>query len=182
MSKQHNPERYGELWPQHKIDAGLNELRAVQSGVIISGGWAWHFMSPPGHPEYKHAHDHKDIDLFAPPAEVASVVGTLKANGFERVWTKYDRFPSEEDFRRYEKVFEPEGSRSFRIAIDFFVRSEVPYREIEGWKVVEPDYLLSLYSDIHGSGQCFAVRAAARLLAHGIDPVGRSELVEFPAG
>ena len=138
-------------------------------------------MSPPGHPEYKHAHDHKDIDLFVPPPDVASVVGTLKTNGFERVWTKYDKFPSEEDFRRYEKVIQPEGRNSFRIVIDLFVRSGVPYREIAGWKVVEPAYLLSLYSDIHGSGQCFAVRAADRLLAQGIDPVGRPELVEIPA-
>jgi hypothetical protein len=137
-------------------------------------------MSPPGHPEYKHAHDHKDIDLFVPPELVAAVVATLKANGFERAWTKYDKYPSEEAFRRYEKVIESEGLRSFRITIDFFVRSGVPYREIGGWKVAAPDYLLSLYSDIHSSGQCFAVRAAARLLVEGIDPVGRPELVEIP--
>lgn len=179
MAAPHNPSRYGETWPQHRIDACLAEMEAVRPWVILSGGWAWHFMSPPGHTELKHAHDHKDIDLFVPPGDVATVVSTLKHRGFEKVWTKYDRIPSDEDFRRYEKVVEVEGARPVRVTIDFFV-CEVPHREIDGWQVVEPDLLLSLYSNIHSSDKCFAVQAASRLLKQGIDPVGRTELVEIP--
>lgn len=77
MAAPRNPSRYGETWPQHRIDACLAEMESVHPWVILSGGWAWHFMSPVGHTELKHAHDHKDIDLFVPPGNVATVVSTL---------------------------------------------------------------------------------------------------------
>ncbi len=180
MSTPHNKNRYGELWSQHRIDVCLAELEAVKPYVIISGGWAWHFMSPVGHTEYKHAHDHKDIDLFVQPTNVPMVVAILKSRGFEKVWTKYDKLPSEEDFRRYAKYVEEDDHPPVKITIDFFVRNDVPYREIEGWQIIEPKFLLGLYSSIHSSDKCFAVQAAVRLLEQGIDPVGRTELVEIP--
>ncbi len=180
MSKPHNKKRYGELWPQGRIDLCLKELKTIKPFVTLSGGWAWHFMSPIGHKEYKHAHDHKDIDLFVEPANVATVVSLLKGQGFAKVWTKYDKLPSQEDFRRYEKRVELNEQTSVKVTIDFFVRDDVPYHEIEGWKVTEPNFLLSLYSSIHSSDKCFAVKAAMRLLEEGIDPVGRAELVEIP--
>ena len=180
MSTPHNKNRYGELWPQHRIDVCLRELEAVKPFVTLSGGWAWHFMSPADHHEYKHAHDHKDIDLFVEPDRVATVVSLLKGQGFEKVSTKYDRLPSEEDFRRYEKRVGLEDRASVKVTIDFFVRADVPYREIAGWKVTEPNFLLGLYHSIHSSDKCFAVKAAAQLLEQGIDPVGRPELVELP--
>ncbi|MDD9938778.1 MAG: hypothetical protein OXT09_34630 [Myxococcales bacterium] len=71
--------------------------------------------------------------------------------------------------------------RPVRLTIDFFVRADVPTRELAGYRVVEPSYLLGLYSDIHSSDKCFAVHAAVRLLAAGIDPVGCPELVRMPA-
>ena len=180
MADPHNPARYGEIWPQHRIDACLVELDAVKPWIIVSGGWAWHFMSPKNHVELKHAHDHKDIDVFVEPQNVALAVSTLKARGFQKVRTKYDRLPSDEDFRRYEKIVEIRDSRPVRVTIDFFVRSEVPHRTIEGWMVVEPRFLLSLYSNIHSSDKCFAVQAAVKLVENGIDPEGREELVQIP--
>jgi hypothetical protein len=180
MGAPHNPSRYGETWPQHRIDACLAELEAIRPWVIVSGGWAWHFMSPKGHVELKHAHDHKDIDVFVSPQDVAAVMATLQDRGFSKVWTKYDRLPSDESFRRYEKTVES-GSTTVRVTIDFFVRGDVPHREIDGWRVVEPRFLVSLYSSIHSSDKCFAVRAAADLIERGIDPVERAELMQPPA-
>lgn len=180
MGDSHNKERYGELWPGHRIDACKKELELVKPYVTISGGWAWHFMSPPDHAEYKHAHDHKDIDLFVDPGNVGVVVSLLKSRGFEKAWTKYDKLPSAEDFRRYEKRERLENGLSVKITIDFFVRSGVPARDIDGWKVTEPDFLLSLYGGIHSSDKCFAVKAASKLLDMGIDPAGRPELAELP--
>jgi hypothetical protein len=180
MGARHNPARYGETWPQHRIDVCLAELEVIRPFVIVSGGWAWHFMSPKGHVELKHAHDHKDIDIFVAPRDVAEVVGILQTRGFEKVWTRYDRLPSNEDFRRYEKSVEHSDARPVRATIDFFVRNDVPCRSIDGWNVVEPQYLLSLYSDIHSSDKCFAVQAATKLIAKGIDPVGRAELLHRP--
>jgi hypothetical protein len=181
MGAPHNPARYGETWPQHRIDACLAELESIKRWAILSGGWAWHFMSPKGHVELKHAHDHKDVDVFALPQDVSTIVTTLQARGFGKVWTKYNRLPSDEDFRRYEKTVELAGQNPVRVTIDFFVRDDVPYREIDGWRVVEPRFLLSLYSSVHSSDKCFAVQAAAKLIERGIDPLGRSELMCPPA-
>jgi hypothetical protein len=186
MAAPHNPTRYGEVWPQHRIDVCLGELAAIKPWVILSGGWAWHFMSPPNHQELKHAHDHKDIDIFVQPENVAQVVATLKQRGFDKVRTKYDGLPSAEDFRRYEKGVAPEkvgegaDRGPVRVTIDFFVRADVPHRTIEGWQVVEPSFLLSLYGNIHSSDNCFAVQAAVKLLAQNIDPQGHEQLVQIP--
>lgn len=180
MSNSHNKNRYGEIWAQSRIDTSLEELEAIKPFIIVSGGWAWHFMSPVGHVEYKHAHDHKDIDLFVRPEEVATVVSILKSRGFEKVWTKYDKLPSQEDFRRYEKRVYYDDKTSIKVTIDFFVSSEIPYRKIDDWKIVEPGFLLGLYNSIHSSNTCFAVQAATRLLEQGIDPVACPKLVEIP--
>ncbi len=180
MGEPHNKSRYGEIWPQFKIDIYLEELEAIKPLVILSGGWAWHFMSPANHIEYKHAHDHKDIDLFVVPENVATVISILKNRNFEKVWTKYDDMPSQDDFRRYEKREEYDESTSVKITIDLFVRAEVPCREIEGWTITEPVFLLSLYNSIHSSKSCFAVQAAVRLIEQGIDPAGSPDLSEIP--
>jgi len=181
MGAPHNKARYGETWPQDRIDRGLEVLEALKSQVVISGGWAWHFMSPEGHVELKHAHDHKDIDLFVHPHDVGPVVANLKSLGFEPVWTRYDRMDSAEDFRRYEKTV-PLRDTSMRLTIDFFVRN-VPFRVVrDGFRVVEPATLLTYYSNIHSSDKCFAVQAASRLLAQGVDPVGHPDLVAIPPG
>lgn len=185
MSDPHNPDRYGEVWPQHKIDAYLAAIRHLKSLVVFSGGWAWHFLSPEGHPELKHAHDHKDVDLMVPPRTVSSTMQVLRENGFVKVPTKYDRLPSEEDFRRYEKVVEVEGQPPFRITIDFFVKDVPTLQTPGGWLVVRPDVLLGYYSRIHSSTSCWAVLAAQKLLAQGIQPehlVGHSALMEQPVG
>lgn len=181
MSQPHNKARYGETWDTEHLALCRGILEVIRTRVVLSGGWAWHFMSPEGHIELKHAHDHKDIDLFVPPHEVAEVVAFLKRAGFTPVWTKYDRLASKEDFRRYEKTSQLKGLKTRRVTIDFFVRGDVPFREVQSFKVVEPATLLTFYSNIHSSDKCFAVQAASRLLAQGIDPVGHPDLVAIPA-
>ena len=176
MAAPHNPKRYGETWPAERINACLDELSILRDLVILSGGWAWHFMSPAGHAELKHAHDHKDVDIFVRPENVVKVIGILTDHGFQKVWTKYDRLKDNNDFRRYEKM-----SNNHRITIDFFVDADVPALRLDsGWFVVEPKHLLSLYSSIHSSDACFAVQAAAKLVAKGVCPIGRKELVQIP--
>ena len=44
-------------------------------------------------------------------------------------------------------------------------------------RVVEPKYLLTLYSIKHTTDDCIAVRAARELLRKNINPVGRKELI-----
>lgn len=170
MGDPHNPDRYGETWPQYKIDACLLALHPLKNLVVLSGGWAWHFMAPKGHTEFKHAHDHKDIDLMVPPRTVSSTMAALRDAGFEKVPTKYDRLPSEEDFRRYEKVEDDGVHPPFRITIDFFVK-DVPVLQCPGgWLVVRPDVLVGYYSSIHSSTSCWAVQAAQKLLEAGVKP------------
>ena len=166
MADPHNPQRYGELWPQHRIDAYLEDLEQLRPHVTFSGGFAWHFLSPEGHSEHKHAHDHKDADLFVPKASVATVMGLLRSLGFEKARTIYDKRPSAEDFRRYERTVERDSHPPFRLTLDFFV-GDHPTLDVRGWKVIRPDVLLSFYSSIHSSDQCWAVTAAHKLLQAG---------------
>lgn len=173
MGDPHRPDRYGEVWPQGRIDAYLKVLHIIKEVVVISGGWAWHFMAPEGHEELKHAHDHKDVDIFVHPTAIGIVTAHLLLDGFQRVpcrWTN-------KEFWRYEKHV-----GKHKLTIDFFVDAEgVPTRKLEGgWRVVEPKYLLSLYSIKHDSRGCFSVIAARKLLEAGTDPVGRPELMEAP--
>ncbi|SEL70579.1 hypothetical protein SAMN04487910_3118 [Aquimarina amphilecti] len=180
MGAPHNKKKYGELWPSYRIQCALEILIPLKDFVILSGGWAWHFLSPIGHTEYKHAHDHKDIDLFVDPKKVAQVMYILQENGFQKVWTRYDKLPSDENFRRYEKIVLMENEKSVRITIDFFVKSNIPSRKVKGWTIVKPSYLLGLYSNIHSSDKCWAVQSAIKLLDQNMDPLDREELVTIP--
>jgi hypothetical protein len=40
MADPHNPQRYGEVWAQHRVDAYLEVLRELKHYVVLSGGWA----------------------------------------------------------------------------------------------------------------------------------------------
>jgi len=172
MADPHNPLRAGEIWRQDRLDAQLIELEALKSLVVYSGGWAWHFMSPLGHKEVKTFHDHKDVDLFVKPVDFQKLLVVFRERDFERARTKYDD-PSG-DFYRYIKRVE-----SGKIVLDVFV-GDVPFVEASGYRVVEPNHLLSLYGVKHTSEECAAVQAARKLVAKGISPVGRKELVEAP--
>lgn len=175
MADPHRKDRYGEIWNQDRLDLLQAEIEPLKDLVTLSGGWAWHFLSP-AHTEYKHLHDHKDIDVFVEPPRVGEVVSLLYARGFAKVRTKYDHLPSEEEFRRYEKHV-----GEVKVTIDFFVR-DVPSRlTAAGFRVVEPAFLLGLYRNIHSSDKCFAVLAAKRLLEAGIDPQHHPELVVLPS-
>lgn len=172
MADPHNKSRYGEFWNQHIINLYLDKLNHIKQYVIFSGGWAWHFMSPINHKELKYTHDHKDVDIFVHKEDVVTVIQILKNIGFEKIHT---RFPAgEADFRRYETVVEDN-----KLIIDFFVGNP-PYITINGFKVIEPSYLLSLYKSIHSSDNCFAVKAAYNIIQKGESPINRKELVEIP--
>lgn len=181
----HRHERYGEIWDPVRIAIQAEEIAHLRDLITLTGGWAWHLISPPHERCLKHAHDMKDIDVFVKPIDVAEAIVRWESRGFSRVWTRYDRLPSSESFRRYEKVVEdPEGvKKPVKVVVDFFV-NDVPSIEVQGHRVVAPATLLSFYSPskggLHSSDKCFAVQAAAKLLARGIDPVGRRELVEIP--
>lgn len=182
MSDPHNPDRYGEVWPQYKIDAYMEAIRPLKNLVVFSGGWAWHFLSPEKHPEFKHAHDHKDVDLMVPPRTVSSTLVILTTLGFTKAQTRFDRLPSAEEFRRYEKVVDDGVNPPFRVTVDFFVR-DVPLLQCPGgWMIVRPDVLLTFYSTIHSSKSCWAVQAAQRLLASGLKPeqlIGHHDLIRI---
>jgi len=177
MGDPHRKERYGETWPQHRIDGYLEEMEYLRDLVTISGGWAWHFMCPLGHTELKHGHDHKDLDIYVDPNRLWEVIERLIQRDFERKSTKYDS----NEFMRYQKTLKLKGEKPFKMVIDLFV-GEVSKRQVgDGWFVVEPVTLLSFYTKgHHGSSESFAVQAARELVAHGVDPVDRQELIAIP--
>ena len=180
MGANHNTKRYGELWPDYRIELGLKILEKLKQWIIVSGGWAWHFMSEMNHKEYKHAHDHKDIDIFVNPKNVGIVMQILLEEGFQKVWTRYDKLQSDENFRRYEKVEWLDIGREVRITIDFFESKSLKTIEVNGWNVVDPETLLSFYSNIHSSDKCWAVKGALQLLSEHKNPVGSPLLSKNP--
>ena len=100
MGDPHNPDRYGEKWNPVRWAVLAVEIDAVKQYGALSGGWAWHHMSPP-HEEEKHLHDHRDIDMHVFPDRFAELVQVLEARGYKRQKTRFDD-PSGE-FVRFEK-------------------------------------------------------------------------------
>lgn len=180
-SDPHNPARAGEVWNPRRLQEHEEVIETLFSSNpdawTISGGHAWHLMSPRGHVEEKILHDHKDLDLFCRPDLFTSVLPLLKKLGFQKVQTRHDD-PSK-GFVRYTKF--KEGGK---IVLDIFVE-DVPSVLLSygatNYRIVEPSHLLSLYSSIHTSTSCTAVLAAKGLLAKGISPIGRPELIGAPS-
>lgn len=169
MGDPHNPKRAGEVWDQDRINVQLAELESIKDLVAISGGWAWHFMSPKGHKEIKTQHDHKDIDIFIKPEQFEVLRTRLALRGFKRQHTQWDN-PSV-GFYRFTLYYE-----GGKVVYDVFLE-DIEFVEIDGFKIVEPNKLVSLYGIKHTSEQCLAVQAARKLLKNNISPIGRSELV-----
>ena len=161
------------MWKQEKLEAQIETVEQIKDSCVISGGLAWHFMSPP-HKENKYMHDHKDVDLFIFPNKFQDAISILKQYGFNRYWTKYDG--TTPGFYRYGKTHMQEEKR-VKVLLDLFIE-DVPYIEIKGFKIVEPKYLLDLYYKTHSSKGCVAVVEARKLVARGIDPIGKKELIE----
>lgn len=177
MAAPHNASRLGENWNPVRLIVMLEEIEAVREYVTLSGGWAWHFMTPPGHAELKHAHDHKDADLFVEPENFGTLVALLKSRGFERTWTRFDDAPGSEVFYRYTKMVE-RGGETVKVMLDVFAET-IPFVESQGYRVVEPSHLLSLYGKKHSSDLCFSVQIARRLVAQGVSPVGHPEMADY---
>ena len=167
--KKHNPDRYGETYDPEWIDAQIDILERIKNLIVLSGGWAWHFISPK-HVEYKHIHDHKDVDIFVLPENFTEVQLDLESMDFYRMKTKYDN----NNFIRYEKIHNDK-----KIVIDMF-KDKVPSINVKGWNVVDPKYLLSLYYTSHQSDHCIAVKKSRELIEKGIDIIDNVELVKLP--
>ncbi len=195
MADPHRKDRYGETWNLERNKQMLAVIGLINPYVVISGGWAWHFLSEVGHTEYKHAHDHKDLDIFVAPEFVAGCVRVLKMSAFQKVATKYDALPSAEEFRRYECYHEL--PHPMKLTIDFFVNTpptlEVPAPEMDTLfhaqgtkvKVVDPATLLTYYTKTnasHSSDKCWAVEAARKLLKDGEPVLHHPLLTQIPAG
>jgi hypothetical protein len=173
---------------------------AVREFGALSGGWAWHFMSP-AHHEEKHLHDHRDIDMIVLPDRFVELLAVLQQRGYQRQTTRFDD-PSGE-FVRFEKYIEDacpacheqvftqleadweclacryraeQAGETVKVIFDLFVH-EVPSIEANGYTVVEPVHLLGFYGVKHSSEQCVAVQAARRIHAAGGQILFNPELV-----
>lgn len=174
MGDPRNPKRAHEKWNPERLSIGEAEVWALAPWVTVSGGWAWHFMAPPhAEEELKLFHDHKDVDLFVEPARFRELIPVLTARGYHRIWTRFDATSTH--FYRYAR-----HDAGGKVILDVFVRS-VPSVEARGVRVVAPATLLTFYGDIHSTDDCVSVLAARALLARGVSPIGRRELVTRPS-
>lgn len=197
-----NPLRIDERWNPHRVAVLDREIGAIREFGVLSGGWAWHFMSPP-HVECKQLHDHKDIDMFVYPHAFSSLVGLLRERGYAKTWTRFDD-PSKE-FIRFSRHVEhacpdcledgviqeggrfecvhcraswPESpTRVVKVILDLFVEAVPELVLASGHRVVDPPTLLSFYGVRHSSEACVAVKAARELVARGEPVPGHASLV-----
>jgi len=163
------------MWDTDEIATLAAEIDHIREWAIVSGGWAWHFMSPP-HIEYKHAHDHKDVDLLIPRRSFATVIASLQAGGYARTWTRFDGVTP--DFYRYSAVVQGR-ERAVKVLFDLFVEDAPAVKTSSGVRVVEPAYLLSLYGKKHSSDLCFSVQIARGLAAQGENPNGHPSMADY---
>ncbi len=197
-----NPARIHERWNLHRIAVMEREIAAIREFGVLSGGWAWHFMSP-AHVECKQLHDHKDIDIFVYPHAFSALAGLLGERGYSKAWTRFDD-PSREfiRFARYvenacpnclEDAVLAEGQEFacvgcnarwaaspcevVKVILDLFVETVPELVLANGHRVVEPATLLTFYGDRHSSDRCVAVKAARELVARGEAVVGHPSLV-----
>lgn len=123
MGDPHNPARIGEIWNPYRWHVLATEIEAIKEFGALSGGWAWHFMSPP-HQEEKHLHDHRDIDLHVFPDRFSELVVALQGRGYRRQATRFDD-PSGE-FVRFEKYVEDACFKCYKQALIYEGQTE-PY-------------------------------------------------------
>ena len=167
MADPHNPKRYGEKWSQDRLLPYYRFLDLIKKYVILSGGWAWHFMSPI-HEEYKHLHDHKDLDIFVKKTDFVKMLNIFQKNGFKKGITLHDS----NLFYRYEKD---------DMVIDMFLyNTMIPSIVVYGFSVVEPKQLITYYSSIHSSKNCIAVTNARKLLQENKNPINHPDLIKLP--
>ncbi len=195
MGAPHNKSRYGEKWNEISTSLLVLELCHFQNilgtdlhNMVISGGWAWCLMSP-RHIDYKHAHDLKDIDLFINPNFFGVFHQALELLDYTREHTKYDKLSP---FYRYSKLVKGMGCEEKqagpiekKVILDVFLK-EVPSVLTEDYfYVVEPSVLSTFYglhnpdSLLHGSGQCWSLHIAKRIMANGGSPLNNSEMADF---
>lgn len=171
MGDPRNPKRADEPWNPERLTVLEREVRSIAPLVTLSGGWAWHFMAPL-HEELKIFHDHKDVDLFVEPERLPELIHALTQRGYTRTWTRFDA--TSENFYRYARHVD-----GVKVLLDVFVR-RVPSVQVGEVRIVEPSTLLTFYGDIHSTDDCVSVLAARKLLAQGLSPIGREELVTRP--
>lgn len=174
MGDPRNPARKDDKWDPLRLRVLEEEIHKIKDFVTLSGGWAWHFMSPP-HEEFKLLHDHKDIDCFVQPETYAMFLEYLQELGYERTWTQYDRVSTH--FVRYGKYIETDG-KSVKVLFDIFIKDVPSVLLSDSIRIVKPSELITYYGEIHTTDDCTAVVAAKSLLEKGIDPVGRKELIK----
>jgi hypothetical protein len=157
-------------WKQEKLLAQIDTVRRFGNTVVVSGGLAWHMMSPP-HIEDKRHHDHSDVDLFIIPSKAREFFHILCGTGFNRYYTKYNT----PNFYRYGKTIQWDKKR-VKVLLDLFIE-EIPFIRIGNFQVVDPKHLLPLYETTHSSKKCTAVVNATELIRKGLNPINRPELV-----
>lgn len=175
---------WSEVWNSERLAVIGDELLALQPYVVLSGGWAWHYLTPPGHVEYKHAHDHKDVELFVAPRNVGPLLALLLSRGYRRAWTRFERLPSDVDFLRYTKTTGsftlPRRGEPMKVMVDLFI-ADVPSVESGGFRVLEPHFLLAQYGvrDHCDACLCFAVRIARELVNRNEPIAGHPAMADY---
>lgn len=176
MDVQLDPNGFGQRWNPVRLRVIEQELVAFQPYVVLSGGWAWHFLTPPGHTEYVAAHDHEDADVVVLPQQVAPLMVLLTARGYERAQKGCVDPDSDIDLNRYTRVVN-HHAEPVKVVLGIMV-ADVPHVEAGGFRVIEPSLLLADASR-HGSRACLSARIARDLVARGEKVAGHPAMADY---
>ncbi|GGA27292.1 hypothetical protein [Okeania sp. KiyG1] len=77
-------------------------------------------MTPENHTEFKHPHDHKDVDIFVKLDNFGELISQFKQQEYEKNWTRFDCLPGSNTFSRYTK-FVPLAGETVKVMLDIFV-------------------------------------------------------------
>lgn len=191
MTDPHNFTRPGEIWNPHKLAVRMREIEALREYGALSGGWAWHYLSPP-HKEEKHLHEHRDIDFHVLSERFDELVIAFGNRGYHRKAVRFDDpsgdliqfeqyiFPCPEcqgHGEYYDSFYDEEGTESMEykcpdcehwfpepklVNVLFNVFvHQVGTLEVNGYTMLEPSLLLALDGVKDSSEECLA-RVAAR--------------------
>lgn len=176
MDVQLDPSGFSQRWNPLRLQVIEQELVAFQPYVVLSGGWAWHFLTPAGHTEYVEAHDHEDADVVVLPQQVAPLMVLLTARGYERTQSLGVGSESDIDMNRYERVVR-HHAEPVKVTLEMMV-ADVPHVEAGGFRVIEPSLLLT-HAPPYGSRACLSARIARELVARGETVAGHPAMAEY---
>lgn len=105
-------------------------LTQLKPWIILSGYWARYITNQTA------VQDENDIELYIHPSNTHKIIELLEAQGFNKVWTRYDYVPNNENFKQYEKTDWTYDGKQTKSVIHIYQTLAIDTITINGWALV----------------------------------------------